>query len=52
MDKMAVMKQGLKAKFDQNSVPKQKLLNTVGSEIIERSTEDQYWSQLANGTGL
>ena len=45
------MKQGLKAKFEQNSVLKGKLLGTGGSEIIERSTDDMYWSQLASGTG-
>ena len=52
MDKKVIMKQGLKAKFEQNSDLKEKLLKTVGSEIIERSTDDKYWSQLANGEGL
>ena len=52
MDKKKVMKQGLKAKFEQNPFLKDKLLNTGGSEIIERSTNDMYWSQLADGSGL
>ena len=44
--------QGLKAKFEQNNDFKQKPFKTRRSEIIERSTHDQYWSQLANETGL
>ena len=47
-----VMKKALKAKFEQNLLLKEKLLKTGRSEIIERSTNDQYWSQLASGSGL
>ena len=52
MDKKGVMKKALKAKFEQNPLLKEKLLKTGRSEIIERSTNDQYWSQLASGSGL
>ena len=46
------MKKALKAKFEQNHLLRENILKTGRSEIIERSTNDQYWSQLANGSGL
>ncbi|KAI6657308.1 Riboflavin biosynthesis protein PYRR, chloroplastic-like [Oopsacas minuta] len=51
IDKKGIMKEALKAKFEQNIILKQKLLDTEGKDIIERAVDDSYWSQLASGTG-
>ena len=45
------MKKALRAKFEQNIVLKQKLLDTADADIVEVSVDDTYWSQLADGTG-
>ena len=45
------MKEALLAKFQQNIILKQKLLDTGNKEIVELSTDDVYWSQLTDGTG-
>ncbi|KAI6657309.1 hypothetical protein LOD99_57 [Oopsacas minuta] len=51
LEKKGIMKEALKAKFEQNIILKQKLLDTEGKDIIERAVDDSYWSQLASGTG-
>ena len=45
------MKEALRAKFEQNLVLKQKLLDTADKDIVELSNDDTYWSQLPDGTG-
>ena len=50
-DKKSIMKEALRAKFEQNVVLRRKLLNTANRLIIEVSQDDTYWSQLADGSG-
>ena len=51
MDKKSVMKDGLRAKFEQNVELRQRLLDTGDIDIVEISHNDSYWSQLPDGTG-